>query len=194
MSIRLATQNDLPRILEIYAPYILTTPYSFEYTVPTAEEFALRFSRITQQFPWLVWEENGQVLGYAYGSAPFERAAYAWCAEASIYLCPESQGRGIGRSLYRALEKLLTMQGYQKLYVLIEGTNAVSLSFHRALGYQQFAAFTDCGYKFGGWHSIIWMEKILNSVKAPTTPPRSFPYLVENNEIPATFFDTFSLS
>lgn len=194
MSIRLATQKDLPRILEIYGPYILETPYSFEYTVPTLSEFTQRFSRITQQYPWLVWEENGQVLGYAYGSAPFERAAYAWCAEASIYLCPQAQGRGIGKALYRALETLLTMQGYQKLYVLIEGTNAVSLAFHQALGYQQFAVFSDCGYKLGGWHSIVWMEKPLNSVNAPASPPISFPFLVENNEIPATFFDTFSLS
>ena len=97
MSIRPANIADLPRILEIYGPYVENTAISFEYTVPALEAFTQRFLDITAQFPWLVWEEEGAVLGYAYGSAPFERAAYQWSAEASIYLCPEACGRGIGR-------------------------------------------------------------------------------------------------
>ena len=97
MSIRQATVQDVPRILEIYGPYVKNTAISFEYTVPTIEDFTRRFLDITAQFPWLVWEENGVVLGYAYGSRPFERAAYQWSAEASIYLCPEACGKGIGK-------------------------------------------------------------------------------------------------
>ena len=116
MSVRQATVQDVPRILEIYAPYVKNTAISFEYTVPTLEEFTQRFLGITAQFPWLVWEENGTVLGYAYGSAPFERAAFQWSAEASIYLCPEACGKGIGKKLYAALEKLLQDQGYRKVY------------------------------------------------------------------------------
>ena len=114
MSVRLATAQDIPRILEIYEPYVKNTAISFEYAVPTLEEFTQRFSKITAQFPWLVWEENGVVLGYAYGSLPFERAAYQWSAEASIYLCPEAWGKGIGKKLYAALEALLRQQGYRK--------------------------------------------------------------------------------
>lgn len=90
MSIRLATEQDVPRILEIYGPYVKNTAISFEYTVPSLAEFTQRFLGITAQFPWLVWEENDMVLGYAYGSRPFERAAYQWSAAASIYLCPEA--------------------------------------------------------------------------------------------------------
>ena len=96
--IRLACENDLPEILEIYGPYILNTTASFEYTVPTMEEFTARFRGITEDFPWLVWEENGQILGYAYASHPFHRAAYRWCAESSIYLRPEAHGRASAKS------------------------------------------------------------------------------------------------
>ena len=111
MSIRIATENDLPQILAIYGPYVENTTISFEYDIPTAEAFRDRFRSITKQFPWLVWEEDGVILGYAYSCAPFERAAYRWCAEPSIYLMPEARGKGIGRKLYEALEQILTEQG-----------------------------------------------------------------------------------
>ena len=103
--IRFAVEADIPEILEIYAPYVLNTAYSFEYTVPTLEEFKERFRSYTQQFPWLVWEEEGRVLGYAYGSRPWGRMAYSWNAEVSIYLAPAIHGRGIGRKLYDVLEE-----------------------------------------------------------------------------------------
>ena len=96
--IRFATQADLPAILDIYGPYVLHTAVSFEYSVPTLEEFTDRFRSITAQFPWLVWEEDGKILGYAYGSLPFGRAAYRWCSASSIYLAPEAQGRGMAEN------------------------------------------------------------------------------------------------
>ena len=105
--IRIATTEDVPAILEIYAPYVRSTTHTFEYVPPTLEEFHQRFETITQTLPWLVWEENGQVLGYAYGSLPFHRAAYAWSCEVSIYVASGSHGKGIGRRLYAALEKIL---------------------------------------------------------------------------------------
>ena len=96
--IRFAEVSDVPQMLAIYAPFVEDTTTSFEYTVPTQEAFTARFLEKTERFPWLVWEEDGQVLGYAYGSAPFERAAYQWCASASIYLCEEACGKGIGKT------------------------------------------------------------------------------------------------
>ena len=173
MPIRPATVADLPRILEISAPYIETTAISFEYTVPTLEEFTRRFLTITAQFPWLVWEEDGTVLGYAYGSLPFERAAYQWSAEASIYLCPEAKGRGIGKSLYAALEEILKRQGYRKVYAIITTANEASVAFHKAVGYRHTATFPDCGYKFGQWYGTVWLEKDLNTWPAPPKSPIS---------------------
>ena len=98
--IRVATQADVPEILNIYAPYIETTTVTFEYTVPSLEAFTERFRQVTEGFPWLLWEEEGKILGYAYASLPFDRAAYGWCAEPSIYLRPEARGKHIGRQLY----------------------------------------------------------------------------------------------
>lgn len=173
MSIRLAVVQDVPRILEIYAPYIEHTAISFEYTVPSLEVFTQRFLGITAHFPWLVWEENGEILGYAYGSRPFERAAYQWNAEASIYLCPEAKGKGIGKKLYAELEKRLQQQGYKKVYAIITTANSDSVAFHRAVGYRHTATFPNCGYKFGNWYGTIWMEKDLNHWDHPPQKPIS---------------------
>ncbi len=181
MCVRMATEQDVPQILEIYAPYILNTAVSFEYTVPSLDTFSRRFFSVTAQFPWLVWEENGRVLGYAYGSAPFERAAFQWCAEASIYLRPEAQGRGIGKELYRELETLLRLQGYLKVYAIITSENRDSVAFHKAVGYRYVADMPGCGFKLGRWHGIIWMEKLLNSVELPSTAPLPIHSIVKNN-------------
>ncbi len=179
MPVRIATEQDIPRILEIYGPYILNTTISFEYTVPTMGEFTDRFRQITVQFPWLVWEEEGIVLGYAYGSPPFHRAAYQWSAEASIYLDPQARGRGIGRKLYTALEDVLTRQGYRKVYAIITSDNEDSMAFHRAMGYTFTASFPDCAFKFGKRMGIVWMEKLLNSYNLPSSEPLPFPSIVQ---------------
>ena len=147
--IRIATEADVPAILDIYTPYITDTTITFEYDVPTLEEFMARFRRITEDFPWLVWEEQGEILGYAYACRPFERAAYSWCAEPSIYLKSSAQGQGIGRKLYLALEELLKLQGYRVLLALITGENTGSLAFHEKLGYVFAGELKGCGYKFG---------------------------------------------
>ena len=179
MPIRFATVQDLPRILEIYAPYVENTAISFEYAVPTLEEFTQRFLKITAWFPWLVWEENGTVLGYAYGSLPFERAAYQWSAEASIYLCPEAHRKGIGKQLYAALETLLQRQGYRKVYAIITTANEASVAFHRAVGYRHTATMPDCGYKFGKRYGTVWMEKDLNTWDTPPREPNPIRRVLE---------------
>lgn len=179
--IRLATHADLPAILSIYAPYVESTTYTFEYDVPTLESFTARFDAITAQFPWLVWEEAGRVLGYAYGSAPFERAAYRWCAEVSIYLAPEIQRRGIGRKLYRALEAFLKLQGYRIMFALITAENQGSLAFHSRLGYEVCGQFPDCGLKFGRWLAVTWMKKELFYGEIPSNAPVSAACIVKNH-------------
>ena len=179
--IRIATEKDVPAMLAIYAPYVENTTYSFEYAPPTLEQFAQRFAKYTRQCPWLVWEENGAVLGYAYASLPFERAAYSWCAEVSIYLAPEIHGRGIGRQLYAAVEEIIWRQGYRTIYSLITSENTGSIAFHEKVGYQYCTEFPGCGLKFGKWLGVIWMEKRSKATDIPESFPIPWRNIVENN-------------
>ncbi len=192
--IRIAREGDIPAMLAIYAPYVENTTYSFEYDVPCRKTFLQRFYAITAQFPWLVWEEEGQVLGYAYASAPFERAAYRWCAEPSIYLDPRAQGRGIGTRLYAALEWILARQGYQVLYALITEENTPSIRFHEKLGYEIRMVLPDCGFKHGRWLGLVWMEKRLKIVHSPSAFPCSWMSIVQDAERFTYFLDSLSLS
>ena len=176
--IRFAKESDIPAMLEIYGPYVLNTAVSFEYSVPTVAEFTERFRGITRQFPWLVYEEEGNVLGYAYGSLPFGREAYRWCAASSIYLAPAAQGKGIGRTLYGALEDLLTRQGYRRTYAIITSDNPGSLRFHEKTGFRLLGEFPDCGIKFGKLYSVVWMEKVLNSGEIPHFFPKAVKEIV----------------
>lgn len=179
--IRIATVADIEQMLAIYAPYVENTAFSFEYVPPTLEEFTERFLRYTRQCPWLVWEEDGKVLGYAYGSLPFERAAYAWCGEVSIYLAPKIQRKGIGQKLYAALEDIMWRQGYRVLYALITSENRGSLAFHEKAGYRYCTEFADCGLKFGRWLGVIWMEKRSKIVGTPNSTPVPWTFIVNDD-------------
>ena len=192
--IRIATTADIPQILAIYGPYIEHSTASFEYTVPTEDAFRERFLRITTQFPWLVWEEDGRILGYAYASAPFERSAYRWCAEDSEYLLPEARGKGIGKKLLTALEKILTYQGYRVVYSIITSENERSLAFHRRCGYEFLAEMLHCGVKFGKSLGIVWMEKRLSSVEIPSNPPVSWQEIGQSERSFSDILDILSLS
>ena len=191
--IRPAVESDLPAILAIYGPYILTSTATFEYEVPSLPAFTDRFRGITAQFPWLVWEQDGEILGYAYASAPYTRPAFAWCAEPSIYLRPEARGSGIGAALYKVLEAILLRQGYQVLYALVTQENAASLGFHEKLGYRKMVFFPDCGFKFGRWLGLFWLEKRLKPVEIPTSVPVPWPIIIENKQNSECFLDNLSL-
>ena len=175
--IRIAEERDAAPMLDIYAPYVRETTITFEYEVPTPEAFLARFEGITRDFPWLVWEEAGAVLGYAYASHPYTRAAYSWCAEPTVYLRPEAQGRGIAAGLYRELEELLLKQGYQVLYALVTEENVRSVRFHEKQGYEIRAHFPNCGFKFGRWLGLYWLEKRLKAVEIPEKMPISWKML-----------------
>ena len=192
--LRIATEADIPAILEIYAPYVLTTTASFEYEVPSLADFTERFRSFTRQFPWLVWEEKGQVLGYAYASPPYTRSAYAWCAEPTVYLLPEARGKGIGDKLYDALEKILAVQGYHVLYALVTGENTASLRFHRKRGYVIRGDFPNCGFKFGRWLGLYWLEKRTKPVETPMNPPTPWPAIMQDAQKISDILDILSLS
>ncbi|MGM9590492.1 MAG: GNAT family N-acetyltransferase [Faecousia sp.] len=180
--IRIARETDVPAMLAIYTPYVENTTITFEYDVPGPEEFFRRFQTITRDFPWLVWEEGGEILGYAYACRPFERLAYAWCAEPSIYLTPAARGRGIGKKLYAALEELLKLQGYRVLLALITGENTASLRFHEKCGYAAAGELKAVGYKFGRWLSVFWMEKTVEIVDNPMDFPTKWPVVRQDEQ------------
>lgn len=192
--IRIATEADVPEILKIYAPYVETTTITFEYTVPSLEEFTERFRQVTECFPWLLWEENGEILGYAYASRPFSRAAYAWCAEPSIYLRQDAKGKHIGKKLYAVLEELLRQMGYIVSFAIVTGENDRSLAFHRAHGYEDCGLFHRCGLKFGRWLDVYWLEKRLNSVEIPRNTPAIWADFSKGSQKIANILGKMSLS
>ena len=191
--IRIAEERDVSEILSIYAPYVLNTTCTFEYDVPTEEEFLERFRTITARFPWIVWEEDGQILGYAYGSPLFSRAAYSWSCESSVYLRPEAKGRGIGRALYTALEQILAYQGYVVNYAIVTSENLPSLAFHEKLGYTNAGTFTGCAFKFGKRLGIVWMEKEINKSEIPSKFPDTWPFVRQDAENFSDILDILSL-
>lgn len=166
--IRLATASDAPRMLQIYASYVLGTPITFEYDIPTLEDFTGRIAKISENFPWLVCEIDGVVAGYAYASKYRERAAYRWSCEYSVYLDPSFHRMGIARALYTCLTKLLQLQGYRTAYACVTVPNAASESLHESFGFIPIGVFHDAGYKLGGWHHVKWFELPLSdAAKSP---------------------------
>ena len=173
ITIRTASVCDAEAILKIYGHYVLNTAISFEYEVPNIEEFENRIACTLEKYPYLVAEQDGVIIGYAYGSQFHERAAYSHCAEVSIYVDVNARKCGLGRLLYEALEKALKEQGILNLYACIAYTDAEdeylnnnSAQFHAHLGYEQIGRFHQCGYKFGRWYDMIWMEKFIGEHKA----------------------------
>lgn len=181
--IRLARPEDIPAILEIYAPYVRDTAISFEYEVPAPDEFRARFERVAARFPWIVWEEDGRILGYAYGSEAFVRAAYAWDADLSIYLRPDARGRGLGDRLYGCLEELLVRQGYHNLYGIVTEENRRSRRFHARRGYELLGVLKQAGWKLGSWHDVCWYGKRFRAAEAPGGAPEPFAAAPEDLKI-----------
>ena len=167
MVIRLAKPSDARSLLDIYAPYVENIAITFEYEVPTIEDFAIRIEKTLEKCPYLVAEEDGVVLGYAYASTYYARAAYDQAVELSVYVSQDARGKGVGSKLYDALEDLLDQMGYVHFLACISLPNEASLAFHRKRGYQQVAHFPKIGYKFERWHDIVWLQKSLDKEARP---------------------------
>lgn len=160
MILRFVTPQDCPALLDIYAQYI-DTGVTFEYDLPTREEFTARISGICRDYPYLVCQEGDRVLGYAYAHRVWERAAYQWNAELSVYLAPDAVGKGLGKKLYAALEDLLRLQGVLTVYGLVTLPNPPSEGLHEAMGFTRQAVFPAAGFKAGVWKDVVWFRKDL---------------------------------
>lgn len=178
ISIRTAAEADARELLAVYAPYVENTAITFEYYVPSVEEFSHRITQTLKRYPYLVALQGGRAAGYAYASAFKGRAAYDWAVETTIYLRQDCRGRGLGTRLYAALESALRRQNILNLnaciaYAAGDGDprlDNASAAFHERLGYVRAARFTKCGYKFGTWYDMIWMEKMLGEHTADPAP------------------------
>ena len=186
IKIRTATTDDAKELLEIYTPYVEKTAITFEYDVPGLEEFRTRIHNTLKKYPYLLAEQNGEILGYAYTGPFVGRAAYGWAAEVSIYLKENKRKMGIGRKLYTALETISKAQNILNLNACIGYTETEddyltnnSMEFHEHMGYSMVGEFHKCGYKFGNWYSMIWMEKIIGEHSSNPLPVIPFPELKE---------------
>lgn len=159
--LRPVTVADAAELVSIYAPYVEQTAVTYEYEVPSVEEFQGRIANTTKNYPYLAAVENGVILGYAYASAFHPRAAFRWTAEVTVYLRKEAHGRGIGRMLYEALEEKLKQQNVQTAIALIADPNPESVAFHEKMGYRVAGRLTNCAYKLGQWRGMYYMEKFL---------------------------------
>lgn len=181
--IRNAELSDAPRLVEIYAPYIEKTVITFEYKVPSVQEFRQRMANTMTTYPYLVAERDGQVVGYAYIGHFVGREAYDWAAETSIYVDSNARHGGIGGKLYAALEKICQMMGILNLNACIgyphggkddKYLTKNSQQFHQHLGYKLVGEFHDCGYKFGRWYDMIWMEKMIGKHTEKPEPVKNY--------------------
>lgn len=172
MFFRLSTPADSAALLRVYAQYI-DTPATFEYDLPDPDAFARRIAQTIAFYPYLVAEENGRVVGYAYAHRHHERAAYQWDAELSIYLDRAHTGRKCGKALYGALIELSRLQGLKTLYAKITLPNAPSQALHRSLGFTCLGVYRQTGYKNGRWHDVGLFEKIIAPHDDAPQPPLS---------------------
>lgn len=175
--LRFASETDVPALLSIYQQYIPTT-ITFEYDLPSPAEFARRVASISEVYPYLILEEEGAVLGYAYAHPIAERAAYGWGAELSIYLHPDAAGKGLGKRLYRVLIHLLRLQGVHTVYGLVASPNPASEGLHAALGFRVMGVQRSAGYKNGRWIDLLWFERAIapyDPAPPPLTPVSQLP-------------------
>jgi L-amino acid N-acyltransferase YncA len=166
--VRDATTADAEGCWAVYAPYVLASTATFELVPPTVAELAQRITAAQSQHAWLVLEQDGAVVGYAYGGPFKSRSAYRWACEVSVYLAEGHRGRGGGRALYTALLDRLAERGYRTVAAGMTQPNEASAALHRSLGFETVGTFHRVGWKLGGWHDVTWVQRDL---VAGTEPP-----------------------
>ncbi|MGQ5525176.1 arsinothricin resistance N-acetyltransferase ArsN1 family B [Chitinimonas sp. PSY-7] len=160
--LRQAIVDDAPAIAAIYNPYVLETVITFEEQPVHSSETVSRITDTnTAGLPWLVAEQDGLVLGYAYASPWRARPAYRHSVESSVYLAPQAQRLGLGHRLYSMLLEMLKDSGKHTVIGGIALPNAASVALHEKLGFKQTALLEQTGYKFGRWIDTGYWQRLL---------------------------------
>lgn len=169
--IRPAVPADAEALLSIYGQYI-DTPVTFEYALPSAEGFRARIEDITRTYPFLVYEQDGVILGYAYAHRYAAREAYQWGAELSVYIDRDACSRGIGKALYGCLIELLRLQNIKTVYGIVTHPNEKSDRLHASMGFAVAGTAHSAGYKNGRWHDVTTYERSIAPYDDPPAPLR----------------------
>ncbi len=173
--IRMIQEADIPRILEIYNWYIANSMATFEIDALSLEEFTNRVHGITERYPWIVLEEEGKIVGYAYLSAFNPRKAYAWTCDLAIYLDHEVRGKGYGTLLMQAMIDLAKKDGYVKMVSLVTTGNTASEKLHEKLGFRNVGTLENTGLKHGKWLGVSFFLKDLNQPDEQASAPMNLP-------------------
>ena len=166
--IRKASLDDAETLLKIYSFYVEKTAISFECQVPTVSEFKGRMAQTLSKYPYIVAVKDNQIMGYSYLNPFKSRCAYDWAAETTIYVRQDATHEGLGKMLYDTLESIAIRQNIINLYACIaypetedEYLTKNSAQFHSHMGYEMAGHYHKCGYKFGRWYDMVYMEKSL---------------------------------
>lgn len=173
-AIRVAVPADAAQVREIYAPSVSDAFISFETAVPSIEEMRARIEKTLATHPWLVHDEGGRILGYAYGSKHRERGAYQWSCDVSCYVRPEARGRGVAKALYVELLRRLEAQGFRNAYAGIALPNEASVRLHESVGFEPVGVYRGVGFKNGAWRDVGWWARRLGALEPDPAPPRRF--------------------
>jgi len=169
--IRSVNLADVPAIQAIYERFVTDTAISFETEMPDMAEIRRRIEAQGDRYPWLVFETDRRVAGYAYASAHRTREAYRWSVDVSVYVSPEFHRRGIGSALYTSLLDLLRRQGFVNAYAGITLPNESSVALHESLGFTRIGTYRGVGFKFDRWHDVLWLHlRLINDSMAPPEP------------------------
>jgi L-amino acid N-acyltransferase YncA len=171
--VRPACADDASACVAIYRTYVEDTAITFETSVPTASEMAMRIRASRDTHEWLVLEHHDVIVGYAYARSFNPRAAYQWSAETSIYLATGHRRTGGGRKLYAELLRRLADRGYRRAFAGITQPNPASNAFHQSFGFEQAGLFRQVGWKNGEWHDVSWMQLDLLGAAEQGGPPRA---------------------
>lgn len=183
--VRLAAPEDAAAVHDIYSPFVETTAISFEVEPPSVEETRERIETTLREYPWLVYEADGGVIGYAAAGSLRSTPPYRWTVELSVYVAGNARRSGVGTALYTSLLEVLERQGYYSAYAVTTLPNPASTRLHENMGFEPVGTFPAVGYKHGEWHDVRWWYRQVAERPSDPNPPTPLPDLRGTAELDA---------